>query len=193
MFDFLRRKSKIKENGESVQTGSRKNIDAAPEHVRAIPYEVERDGLKISFTTSLEGDDVFFFPRYWSFLPPHEQFRDRLEDSEREFCDVIWFLCLLYRNGMCLTSEPIHDFIVGAASWDDYYDFNCNGVPTRLFVERDFDNINISCNGFAVAVDHADQRNAVAEAIGDIIIKEGRSVTCEEWEKLKKDSFIKLK
>lgn len=155
-------------------------------------YVVERDGLEIRYTRSTDGEGNYFFPSFWPFMPPHEQFRDLLEGSERAFDDLIWFVCLLYRNGMCLSPEPEHDFVFGAASWDDYYYFTCNGVPTRLHVERDYDNTNVYCCGFAVARDQADQRNAVAEAIGDIIVRDGRSVTRDEWEKLKKDRGVKL-
>ena len=109
----------------------------------------------------------FSFRNQQDFMPPQNEFYDLMNSQEKNTAVLIWYSCAFIKYG--ITFRPLNRHCGKAGLL-----FSYDGVSIRLFESE-------SINGFEFFVADSDKCETIAEALRDIIIREGRSITYNDW------------
>ncbi len=109
----------------------------------------------------------FSFINQQDFMPPKKEFYDLLNSQEKNSVALIWFSCILKKHGIALKPLNRHNGKAG-------YRFCYDEISVRLYK-------NESDSGFEFYVADIDKCEKIAEALRDIIVKEGRGISYNDW------------
>ena len=118
-------------------------------------------------------EHCFFISSGAEYFPPSDRFLNLLNAEERDCCELIWYLSLFHKFGMIPTKPVLFN---GFGIWTSYYEFEIRGISCMLIYDDEYEMVN---NFYADG--DAEDRKEAAEALRDLIAREGSGVTYEDW------------